>query len=313
MDPACRRFVGWAVGAYAVSLVLCAVVIGHADRLPMPPRLPIVGLAVAQVAVGFVIGRWSWLPLGVCPALPALVAGLLAHNVLFLAVAVPVVVPLGLALTALGIGARKMYERRRRFTRGRVIAVASILPLALALAIGVIDHNRTVRAERPRPVVIDERAGRIGPIGLGDTANRVESRLGHAPPGRGNGSVEPLDASFDAVGSPSSIDGPPGGNDHFVLYPKYAFWIGSESVYSIETIDKAARTSRGVGVGDSIELVKRAYPELDCGEDSVGSDEPIPYPYCAGRTGPRTWIYFGGDYTQPGTPVTAITLLPHPF
>jgi hypothetical protein len=27
----------------------------------------------------------------------------------------------------------------------------------------------------------------------------------------------------------------------------------------------------------------------------------------------RTWVYFGGDYTQAGTPVTSITLLPRPF
>jgi hypothetical protein len=194
-----------------------------------------------------------------------------------------------------------------------MLAVASVLPLALGLAIGYVEHNRTVRAERSHPVLLDDRTGRMGPVGLGDSATRVEAHHGHAPSWTDNDSVEPLDASFDYLGAPSSIDSPPGGQDNFLRYPKYSFWIGSGRVYSIETIDRAVRTSRGVGVGDSIELIKRAYPELDCGEDSVGSDEPIPYPYCAGRTGRKTWIYFGGDYTKPGTPVTAITLLPHPF
>jgi hypothetical protein len=188
-----------------------------------------------------------------------------------------------------------------------------VLPLAVALGLGLVDRNRTVRADRPHPVAVDERAGTVGPVGLGDSATSVEAALGRAPSHSDVDGIGPLDADADALGEPSSFEGPPSRHQTFLRYPKLSAWTGGDRVWSIETIDPAARTSRGVGVGDSIDLVMRAYPELRCGEDSVGSDEPIPFPYCSGRTGRRTWIYFGGDYTKAGAPVTSITLLGRPF
>jgi hypothetical protein len=314
MDGASRRFVGWGVGAYLAALVLLAVIFGEGNRLPLPTWLVIAGFVVAQAGAGFVFGRWPWLLLGLCPVASALAAGARADNVLIPFLTLIFVVPPAIALTAVGIGARKLYEKKRRpVTHGRVIAVASVAPLALALAIAVIDRDRTVHADRPRPVALDERNGRLGEAGLGDSAAAVEAHLGRAPKRTVDDGTAPLDSSLDSLGSPSSIPGPPSRHDSFLRYPKSSFWLGDDRVYSIETIDPAGRTSRGVGVGDSMELVRHAYPELDCGEDSVGSDEPIPFPYCAGRTGPRTWIYFGGDYTKSGTPVTSITLLPRAF
>jgi hypothetical protein len=306
-----RRAVPWALGGYAVTLVLLGVIGGQGDRLPLPAWV-FVGVVSAHVGVGFLLGRWPWALLGVCVFGSGVAGAAATDNLLWAAFGLVIAVPVAAALLALGIGLRKLHDRRRRLARVPLIAVAAVAPLALAVGVAVVEHNRTVRVDRTRPVPIDERSGRVGDVGLGDPAARVETRLGRAPVRDDAEGVEPLD-SDGSLGSPSSMPGPPSGRDRFLRYPKSSYWIGNGRVWSIETIDPAARTSRGVGVGDSMKLVERAYPEMRCLDDSIGSDEPTPFPSCSGRTGPKTWIHFGGDYTKPGTPVTSITLLPRPI
>ena len=61
-----------------------------------------------------------------------------------------------------------------------------------------------------------------------------------------------------------------------------------------------------MAIGDPLSAVKKAYPELHCGEANENT-EYQPYPACAGEVAPDRYIWFGGD------PVSNITLGDQPL
>ena len=56
-------------------------------------------------------------------------------------------------------------------------------------------------------------------------------------------------------------------------------------------------------------LVRRAYPQAQCADDSIHAEPNyIYYPTCQLRLGPTRWLTFFGTYKKPGVPVLAVWL-----
>ena len=316
MEQVRRLELRLALAAYLAGLVLLTLELGSSDRLPLPWWLVVVTFLSLHVGAGLLLRQWRWLGLFILLVPVAVVVGLMLENPLVLIFGGVFLAPPALVPLALGVGVGKALERRDRWTRFSVrqrasaVAGAMVALAVLPMLVALINKARTVRVERPHPVAIDERRGAVLGVGLGDRASRVRAVFGAAPRWGGDQSTGPLDEDGGALGSPSAG---PSRRDTFLRYPKHSFWINGDRVWSVDIIDRGAQTRRGLGVGDSLSLVEDAYPTLRCEEGDAGSDEPDPFPYCSGRTGPGTYIYFGADYTKPGTPVTAITLARRPM
>lgn len=69
-------------------------------------------------------------------------------------------------------------------------------------------------------------------------------------------------------------------------------------VYYFAVTAPGARTSRGVGIGDSLSKARRAYRGvLQCDIANKGSEYPS-FPYCGARLAPHVYLYFGQDPIQ---------------
>jgi hypothetical protein len=311
-----QRVVG--VAAYVAALVLLTLELGSGERLPLSGLLVLAGFLGAHVGAGLLLGQWRWVALCFLLLPVAVTAGAISDDFFLAVTGVIFLVPASAVCLAIGVGSAKLLDRsepgggspdRKR----RNLVAAGLLSLAaLPLPWASVDKERTVRVERPNSIPLDEERGSIMGVGLGDSAAKVRSVFGQAPPWTMGQPLGPRDGEDD-VGGPTYLPTAPGRADTFLRYRKHSFWISGGRVWSIQTIERRAQTNRRVGVGDSLSLVKQAYPQLRCDEGSVGSDAPIPFPYCTGQTGPRSYIYFSADYNRAGTPVTSITLFPLPI
>jgi hypothetical protein len=84
----------------------------------------------------------------------------------------------------------------------------------------------------------------------------------------------PTQASEDAI--------PPSGPGEAISldYPDLAIDTKAGRVVWIVTTSRRAQTSRGIGVGDSLALARRAYPHLNCASHDASVDEPFGPPFC---------------------------------
>lgn len=298
------------IAGYLVAVVIMAVELATSERLPMPWWLVLAGFVGAQLGAGFLIGQWRWLALPLLFVPAAGTAAALSDSDLLAAIGAVLLTGAGLPLLALGIGSAKVLGLTVSVRSSRVlagVAVAMLAVVVLPLPIALVQKHRTVRFEGARPRIIDERRGAIAGVGLGDRPAGVLAAFGQGRTSRTDrdtGPLDPPDCSCDAASVPSG----PSRRASYLRYRKLSFQINGDRVWDIEIVDPHARTTRGVGVGDSLSLVRRAYPELHCGESTYGPGEPTYYPFCAGRTGPGASIYFSADYTRPGTPVMYITV-----
>jgi hypothetical protein len=143
--------------------------------------------------------------------------------------------------------------------------------------------------------VLDERAGSYRGVRFGATEEEVR-RL-HGDPGEGAG-FSPLGSEFADVGGPPAVRvWPPGSvRQKSLRYDGFSFLVGTEGVYAI-MVTEAARTTRGVAVGDDLGRARRLY-EIGCSEGIAG--ERIgggveTYPTCRGTIDDRIRIWFGED------------------
>jgi hypothetical protein len=181
--------------------------------------------------------------------------------------------------------------------RAWAIAVLVIVIAAAAAAVVLADGDRPA-------VHVDERRGVLEGVAFGDDVGRVRSLRG-----------EPSDDDPGFFPSGSDYTGPPGipipAADGRVAptelhYGTTAYLVSATAgVFSMATLDDAAETRAGVGVGDDLELVRKRYHRVTCGESVageslVGGDTPM-YGWCRAIVG-NVRVFFGED------PIESITL-----
>jgi hypothetical protein len=170
--------------------------------------------------------------------------------------------------------------------------------------------NAAPRPDAPSGVRVDERAGSIRRVGLGSSRLSLTQVFGRAKDTTETGAAaEPQGADHDAIGAPNDYAfpeacqrAPAGPSPSFasqglstLSYPDMAFELCDDSAYEFITTAAAARTRRGVAIGQPLRAARRAYPQLHCGESTGDStDPPTPaYPYCAGLVAPHRYLWFG--------------------
>jgi len=165
-----------------------------------------------------------------------------------------------------------------------------LLPLVLLVALpGACSWAGGVRHQPA--IVVDERRPSFRGVGFGSSSAEVERRLGEgdrsdgfAPAGR-----LPSDAGVP-LGLPNPV-----GVEHerpeLRRYDDSAFLLLQDRVYAMMLTGAAVETSRGVGIGDSIDEVRRRYDDVRCAEVPGGGT----YPSCQARIRARRFVFFGGD------------------
>jgi hypothetical protein len=145
---------------------------------------------------------------------------------------------------------------------------------------------------------IDERAGSFHGVAIGDTANMIQSHFGHkAPADRTREPVIPANQSIEDFRGPTGFRL----GDHWYRYDGASVFYDSAGVHGFMVTSRGSKTSRGVGIGDSLAEVRTRYPELRCGVANKSTDYHQ-YPACTGELESRRYIWFGGD------PISNITL-----
>jgi hypothetical protein len=291
----------WTVCWVATASAGFILVAAEAGRYPLSVVLICAGVLVPAFLLGLLGGSFLLCLWGLLYVPIVLIAAAVSGEALII-LALPVAVVAAALMIAIGVAIG------RRITLGSLgvgalvaaIAVVSLAPAAL----GFIQRHRTVRVHRSQPIAIDERAGTVSGVGLGDGVNQVISKFGHTGPRGPYGGIGPFEGD-DSTGGPQVL--PVLTHEKNLRYRKLYFATDGRVRY-LAVADKQARLSRGVGPGDSISLVKRAYPELKCGEDVTGADADIYDPACHGQIAPGVWAYINGDYTKPGSPVIEVWL-----
>ncbi len=124
-------------------------------------------------------------------------------------------------------------------------------------------------------VIVDEARGAVGVLRLGDARAQVRRRVGPARCTEG-GLIAPLgqdDTGIPYSGAnyqPRDTDGPY--KQCGMRYPRLAVTVFlPDGAVTLVTTDPRARTRRGVGIGDSADLVKERYPGTECRDSEGGS------------------------------------------
>ncbi len=154
--------------------------------------------------------------------------------------------------------------------------------------------------EQTKPVSIDANAGRVGRVAIGDTRAKVIAALGKPGEVDSGGPFTPLDEYYEEIGGPPAISTP--GPGEILRYRHLAVLLESGRVYSM-IASGPARTTAGVGIGDSLADVKKAFGHPYCSE--LGAESGASWPFCSFPVGAGR-IAFGKD------PVKSITLTAHP-
>ncbi len=154
---------------------------------------------------------------------------------------------------------------------------------------------------------------------LGTPMSEVLRRFGKPPPNK-SPYTGPVGENPDELGLPVGLSPPPrppipltrSRNDiHDLRYRHVVFSVSTTpaGTYYFAVSAPGARTSRGVGIGDSLAKARSAYRGvLHCGIANQGSEYPS-FPYCGARLAPHVYLYFGQDPIR--SIAFASTWLPH--
>lgn len=179
-------------------------------------------------------------------------------------------------------------------------------PVALLLAVAATAAGCSTLFRdgvSPPPVparfsAIDEVRGSYGGVAVGDGRRRMFDVFGRrAPVGEGERAL-PSGAPEGGVDGPNGIPAVT-----WYCYTDVCFWFDDRltadgvapgtKIQGFELTSPGARTLRGIEVGDHLDDVKKAYPELECGE--ISHEGFGDYGYCTGEVAPDRYIWFGGD------------------
>lgn len=182
-------------------------------------------------------------------------------------------------------------------------AVAATVVAALLAVLGVRADRRVVDVAPDRPALVSERTGTFRGVGLGTSPEAVRRRLGRpvvAPDGARTAAL-PLDAPGD-LALPADL---PAGETW--RYPGVALVVAARRVRAMVVADPRAQTAAGVGIGDSLEVARRAYAGLSCGGVRRGGAPNPAYPACRSRLPGREGLRRVGIVLA-GDPVQSVTL-----
>jgi len=166
------------------------------------------------------------------------------------------------------------------------------------------------------PLEADEVRGSLGGVEFGDGKATVRKRFGDLGRRPEPYPIEPLgvDEAEGSGGPWSVVTGPhhvgPGGLDGEQVTLRYrgtSFFVRDDRVFGFMVTDSDGRTSRDVGIGDDLSKVPKAYPELECEDESRGETTAIQKASCSGQVQGGRSLYFGGD------PIESITVMQRSF
>jgi hypothetical protein len=181
-----------------------------------------------------------------------------------------------------------------------------ILAIGLgACGSGVLGVGASGAASGERVTINDAHPGYRG-IYLGTPMSEVLRRFGKPPPNK-SPYTGPVGEDPDELGLPAIGPDPPRRppirgnlprNDiHDLRYRSVVFSVSTTpaGTYYFAVSAPGARTSRGVGIGDSLSKARGAYRgALHCDIANQGSEYPS-FPYCGARLAPHVYLYFGQD------------------
>jgi hypothetical protein len=142
----------------------------------------------------------------------------------------------------------------------RALAAAGIAGgLLLALfALVALSRDESQPAHKQS---VDARSGSYRGVELGMTRREAVQALGPAPRWTPDDSIAPLEDDWVDIGAPNQI--PSSGNPDVLRYPHVAVQLDNGVVTSIVIAERGAETHAGVGIGDGMKAVRRAYPDMN--------------------------------------------------
>jgi hypothetical protein len=161
-----------------------------------------------------------------------------------------------------------------------------------------------------RSCLLDEQARTYGEIGVGSTLEEVRAALGD--PEETSGGYAPAGKLPAQVGVPNAISYPKPGPPRRTIPPVHryddlALLVFEDRVFSFMVTAEKAETTRGVGVGDSLEQARTAFPRIRCQEVAAGEailpfQKDSSYTSCRATLAPKRFVWFGDD------PIRSITI-----
>ncbi len=206
--------------------------------------------------------------------------------------------------------------RTRPVRRGCQAATVVILAIGLgACGFATIGVGASGLRSGKVVTISDAHPGYKG-VYLGTPMSEILRRFGKPPPNK-SPHTGPVGEDPDELGLPVLVDPPrrppirPPNDIHDLRYRHVVFSVSTTraGTYYFTVSAPGARTSRGVGIGDSLAKARSAYRGvLHCGIANQGSEYPS-FPYCGARLAPHVYLYLGQDPI--GSIAFASTWLPH--
>lgn len=199
-----------------------------------------------------------------------------------------------------------MDAHRRTLVPRVVIAATVVLAVGALAGLAIADPlapGPEPEADR-RALISDD--GSYKGVGIGDAVTSVRGRFGGCQSSTGATSPLAYDLLAEhATPSTGQSSATRERDKPNLVCPLVSFSVDDE-ISSIEVVDPAAETSRGVGRGDPLAEARDAYPEVRC-EVNMEGTERSSFPQCHGRLGAGPYVWFGGD------PVRTIAYSRTPF
>lgn len=172
-----------------------------------------------------------------------------------------------------------------------VACVACLFATALGLSACVHQSGGATPALR-----LNELRGRYHGIGLGSSDRAVQAALGRGRPHDGTGAGNsPIGTQWGEIGAPTIVSPPSRSRRRQTSTRRYrdlSVLFDRHSAYAFIIVAKNVKTMRGIGIGSSLQAVRRRYPTVRCSEAVEGDSS---FPYCAGRIARERYIWFGRD------------------